>query len=187
MSDDQAMNFGPLTGLIGTWAGGNGMDVVPESDGIEHSPFFETLIFEAVGDVTNAGEQTLMVLRYHQSVSRQSNGEVFHDETGYWMWDEAAGIVMHSLVIPRGVALLAGGGATTEADGTVILQVEAGIDNAQWGIVQSPFMQEKARTTAFTHNIRLSGDSLSYNETTTLEIYGSTFAHTDKNELTRQS
>lgn len=40
---------------------------------------------------------------------KYENDEVFHDETGYWMWDKEAGIIMHALTISRGVCILAGG------------------------------------------------------------------------------
>lgn len=41
----------------------------------------------AAGNVTNAETQHLTVLHYHQIVRHKSDGEVFHNETGYWMWD----------------------------------------------------------------------------------------------------
>ena len=78
-------------------------------DGTEENPYYETIIFEAAGDVTNAESQNLVMLRYHQVVTRKSNDEVFHDEIGYWMWDARANTVMHSLLVPRAVALVAGG------------------------------------------------------------------------------
>jgi hypothetical protein len=76
------IDYGPLTGLIGSWKGDKGMDVAPEPGGSEESPYWETIDFEAIGDVTNAESQTLTVLRYHQVVRRKSNDEIFHDQTG---------------------------------------------------------------------------------------------------------
>ena len=110
------IDYGPLACLIGTWTGDKGIDVSPEPDGRAESPYFETLRFEAAGEALNAESQRLAVLRYPQSASRKSTGRPFHDETGYWMWDAAAGVVMHSLAIPRGVCLLAGGKATRDGD-----------------------------------------------------------------------
>ena len=66
------------------------MDVAPEPDGTEHNPFYEQLLFEPIGTVTNAEQQTLAALRYHQVVLRKSNDKVFHNETGYWLWDAAS-------------------------------------------------------------------------------------------------
>jgi hypothetical protein len=42
---------------------------------------YETIAFEAVGDVTNAESQRLAVVRYQQIVRRKSNDKVFHDQT----------------------------------------------------------------------------------------------------------
>ena len=84
-----AIDYGPLRGLIGSWKGDKGLDVAPEPDGTEENPYWETLDFEAIGDVTNAESQTLTVLRYQQVVRRKSNDEIFHDQCGYWMWDAA--------------------------------------------------------------------------------------------------
>ena len=56
------VDYGPLAGLIGNWRGDKGMDISPEPDGTEENPYYETLVFEAAGDVGNAGEQTLAVV-----------------------------------------------------------------------------------------------------------------------------
>ncbi len=176
------VDFGPLAGLVGVWKGDKGMDRSPEPEGTEENPYYETITFEAVGDVTNAEEQVLAAVRYHQVVSRKSNDKVFHDETGYWIWDAKAGIVMHSLMIPRAVGLLAGGRAKPT---DTKLEVRAALNDPDWGIVQSPFMRDKAKTVAFEHSVSIEGDQLSYSETTHLEIYGKSFDHTDSNTLKR--
>ncbi len=178
------IDFGPLQVLIGTWKGDRGTDVAPEPDGKDETPFFETIEIEAVGDVTNAKKQTLVVVRYHQVVSRKSNNEVFHDEIGYWYWDADSETVAHSLTIPRAVCVLAGGTVKQNGD-EVEFQVSAKDGDRDWGIVQSPFMRDNARTVEFRHNIKVSGDTLAYSETTVLDIYGKTFDHTDENTLQR--
>jgi len=181
--DGSDVDFGPLTGLIGRWAGDKGSDVAPEPDGSEESPYYETIVFSAAGDVENAESQELVAVHYHQIVSRKSNDEVFHNETGYWMWDAAQGVVMHSLTIPRAVCVLAGG--TVKNENPVVFEVAARLDGPDWGIIQSPFMKGKARTLEFRHKVTLDGDQLSYSETTIVEIYGRVFEHTDQNELRR--
>ena len=183
MSD---IDYGPLAELTGVWVGDKGMDIAPEPDGTENNPYHETITYAAVGDVTNAESQVLSVVRYHQVVQRKSNDEVFHDETGYWMWDPKTAIIMHSLVIPRGVCVLAGGkyDGAKDAEGRVVIEVAAGVDNKDWGILQSPFMQGKARTTEFSHKLTVGNGKLSYFETTVLDIYGKVFQHTDENSLT---
>lgn len=186
MSDSQDFDYGPLTVLIGTWQGDKGMDIAPEPDGTEESPYFETLTFTPIGDVTNAEEQVLVGLRYVQVVSRKSNNKVFHDQVGYWMWDAATSTISHSLLIPRAVGLIAGGLAKTDgATGAVTLEVKAGLHNPDWSIVQQPFMRDKAKTVAFNAKFTVDGDKLVYSETTVLDIYGRKFQHTDGNTLTR--
>jgi hypothetical protein len=180
------IDYGPLACLIGTWKGDSGMDVAPEPDDTENNPYYETIRFEAAGDVTNAEEQTLSVVRYHQEVSRKSNDKVFHDQVGYWLWDPATDIVIQTLTIPRAVSLLAGGRATVERDRTVFI-VRAKEGDTEWGIIQSPFMLDKARTLEFRHQLTVKGDRLRYQETTVLDIYGDHhFDHTDQNTLRRQ-
>ena len=188
MTSVSEIDYGPLAVLIGTWRGDKGMDVAPDPEaGTERNPFFETVEYVAAGEVTNANEQKVKVVRYHQVVRRKSNGEVFHDQTGFWMWDPASGTLMHSLVIPRGLSLLAGGTHTggPAADGATVLEVSAEAGRSDWGIVQSPFLLAKARTTAFRHRVAVKGNTMSYAETTVLEIYGRVFDHTDANELER--
>lgn len=179
-----SIDYGPLTALIGAWEGSKGTDVAPSPSGTDVSTIFnETLVFTPVGDVQNAREQTLVALHYHHCVQRQQDGIDFHNETGYWMWDAATQTIMQSLTIPRGVSLLAGG--SCQRTDTVI-EVTAALGDQQWGIVQSPFMSDKAKTTAFSHKIVVENNQLIYSETTTLDIYGKTFSHTDEGTLERQ-
>jgi len=179
------INYGPLASLIGHWQGDKGKDIAPEPDGTEENLFYETILYEAIGDVTNAEMQVLAVLRYHQVVTRKSTNKVFHNETGYWSWDSKNGQITHSLTIPRGVCVLAGGEATIGDDGATKIQVEANIDSQDWGIIQSPFMQKNARTIGFKQNVSVHNQSMHYKETTILEIYGKRFDHTDENTLTK--
>jgi len=185
MNDSTGIDYGPLSALIGVWTGDKGVDVAPEPDGEETNPFFETITISEVGGVTNAETQNLSALHYHQIVSRKSDGQIFHNETGYWMWDAETKTVMHSLLIPRAVGLIAGGiyGGEKDADGRTILKVKAKLGDENWGIVQSPFMRDKASTQSFEHEVIVGDGKLSYAETTMFDIYGKTFEHTDKNEL----
>ena len=182
------IDYGPLAALIGTWQGDKGMDVSPEPDGIEENPYYETIVFEAAGDVTNAEAQTLAIVRYHQVVTRKSNDKVFHDQIGYWTWDPATKTIAQSINIPRVVAVLAGGSFEGDASGSeVVLDVYAKKGDPDWGIIESPFMGDSASTVAFEHRVEVSGDRMNYSETTSLEIYGRRFDHTDTSELTRTS
>ncbi|MBV1914830.1 MAG: FABP family protein [Pseudomonadales bacterium] len=181
------VNYGPLAGLIGVWNGDKGIDIAPEPKGTGETDYFETITFTAIGDVTNASKQTLSVLHYSQIVSNKASGDVFHHESGYWMWDPSDNTIMHSLVIPRGVAVLAGGtcAAPSSVQDTVTIEVKATDGDKDWNIAQSPFMQNNAKTTSFQHSVTVGNGKLSYSETTMLDIYGRVFEHTDANELTR--
>ena len=182
----EGVAYGPLASLVGNWKGDKGMDISPEPDGQEESPFYETITFEVIGNVNNAENQNLAALRYHQVVSRKSNDEVFHNEVGFWLWDAEQRVIMQALAIPRGVCLIAGGTFRDSAQaGQIVLEVRAGIDDADWGIVQSPFMRDNAKTLEFHHKISVKDDTLVYEETTLVDIYGNRFDHTDENTLTR--
>lgn len=183
--EETVVNYGPLALLVGEWYGDRGMDIAPEPDDVEKSPYYETITFEEAGDVTNAEQQVLAVVRYHQVVSRKSNNKVFHDQLGYWMWDASTNTVMHSLVIPRGVAVVASGTAS-EMNGEVKLSVKTHNDAGENNIAESAFMASRARTTAFSLEMTVSKDQLVYNETTVLDIYNKkSFDHTDRNKLAR--
>jgi len=187
MSDASDVNYGPLAGLIGTWKGERGLDIAPEPDGTERNPFYEIITFEAAGDVDNAEEQELVVVRYHQAVYRSSNDKQFHDQVGYWTWDAATGSISNSFVIPRRVAVVAGGKVVSEDNGVITLKVDAADGDKDWGVSQSPFMRDKARTVSFTQTLVIDGDNLSYKETTVLDIYGRSFDHLDSSRLVRVS
>lgn len=187
MSNENEIDYGPLKHLLGVWTGGEGVDIAPEPEGEENNPYYETITYLAVGDVNNAESQTLAALHYRQIVQRKSNGEAIHDQTGYWMWDSQSNTIMHSLVIPRAVCVLAGGIYTgkQDAEGRVILELSAHIENTKWRIIQSPFMAENASTTTFRQKVVVGEGKLTYSQTTMVDIYGKMFEHTDCNELTR--
>jgi hypothetical protein len=182
------INYGPLAALVGTWEGDKGVDRAPEPDGEERNPYYETITFEAAGDVTNAERQTLSVVRYHQVVSRKSNNEVFHDQVGYWLWDPADDTIVETFTIPRGVAVVAGGklGQPADLSQELIFDVAADANAQDFGIVQAPFMFKQAKTTAFTHTVTVQGDEMRYSESTILDIYDKkSYDHKDVNTLRR--
>ncbi len=175
------MNYGPLEGLIGNWTGNSGMDVAPEPDGTDHEPYRETLLFDPIGDVDNAETQELMVLRYHQSVFKLSNGEMFHNESGYLSWDVHSNAIIQSFSIPRGVSVVAQGTARADEDRWTHIDVSADPST----ISQADFMRDHARTLAFSRRISVRDNELRYSQTTSLHIYDRDFEHTDENTLTR--
>ena len=178
------VDYGPLRTLIGIWQGDKGLDIAPERAGPEENPYYESLSVEPAGDVTNAESQQLVAVYYRQVVTKKASGKVFHDQCGYWIWDAAAGVVMQTLTIPRGVCVVADGHVVVEAD-RVKLDVTADSETGSGRIAESPFMQSQARTLSFTHRLTVCGDRLSYAETTMVDIYGKVYEHGDRNELTR--
>lgn len=186
MSSEKAVNYGPLTKLIGAWQGDKGSDVSPLPEGTENNDYREVLTFVAAGDVTNAEQQTLSMVRYTQVVHRKSTGEKIHDETGYWLWDAASNELIHALVIPRGVSIVAGGRFIGDAGATqVTLSVAASQDDMNWPIAQAPFMRDRARTLSFNQSLIVTEGKLIYTQSIWLDIYGRRFEHTDSNELTK--
>ena len=178
------LDYGPLSYLAGSWSGDKGLDVAPEPDGEESSAYYENVLFEPSGIVANAEAQNMAVLRYHTVVSRQSNGEVYHNETGYWLWDAEQQLILQTLTIPRGVCLVAGGSHELQPDG-VLIRVHAAQSDANWPIIEPPFMRDNASTLSFNRSITVSGATLRYEQTTVVDIYGKRFDHTDENTLTR--
>lgn len=176
---------GPLAALVGTWRGDKGMDVAPEPDGADESPYYETIIISPGGKVDNAEEQDLLFLHYHQVVRRKSNDEIFHNESGYYSLEPATGIITQSFSIPRGVAVVAGGKFHQLEKDLLEFEVKAKAGDTEFGIAESAFMARKASTQSFHHQIRLKGDELWYQETTVVDIYGKRFDHTDTNTLSR--
>lgn len=185
MSTINGIDYGPLFPLLGKWIGTRGLDKAPDHEGEpDRTQFIDELNFQVAGAAENAEEQELVAVRYHHVVRKQENGKIFHDQIGHWLYEPATGLVMHSLTIPRGVCLLAGG-TVTEKAGSLEFEVSASADSQTFGIVQSPFMFEKAKTTSFSMTMTLDADRLSYRESTMLHIYGKEFDHVDKSELFR--
>lgn len=185
MNEETQVDYGPLAGLIGVWEGDKGMDIAPEPDGIEENPYYETITYEACGELTNANKQIVAGIYYRQTVRRKSDNNIFHDQIGYWMWDAKEKTIMNGFVIPRAVSVLAGNiyEANPDEAGNIIIEVTAKLNDKNWGIIQSPFMQNNALTTAFEQKIIIGKNKLSYSETTMLDIYGKPFEHTDDNSL----
>lgn len=179
-----SIDYGPLSGFIGTWTGDQGMDLSPEPGGDEQAAYYERLEFEPAGDVDNADSQDLVMLRYNQVVMRKRNDKVFHNEAGFLIWCEEESLVMQSFAIPRGFALVAGGTAELSGD-SVTINLRAAAGDELWPISQSPFLLNNARTSGFSRTYVLRAGTLTYQQSTELEIYGRKMAHTDTNSLTQ--
>ena len=182
------LDYGPLQALIGTWQGDKGRDLSPEPGGIEDNAYTETITYSEAGEVDNAETQELVALHYQLAVHRIRDDKAIHHQTGYWIWDAEAQLVMHGFTIPRAVAVIAGGSYTgeTDAEGAVVLELSAGLDHPDWQIIQSPFMRDNALTTGFQQRLTIGSERLSYRQITLVDIYGrESFEHSDENILQR--
>src|SRR5664280_1369612 len=178
------LDYGPLVGLVGSWKsapkGGVGVDVAPGQAGSTVgkgkpavTPFYETIKYTPAGGAVNASEQNLAAVYYRQQVFAKSNNKQFHDQTGYLIYDKKAQKVYDTFCIPRGVCVVAEGAAGT----TMTLKTQSN------GVAQTQFMLKNDRTEAFSITFKLSGNTLKYDQTTDLQVYGKPFSHTDSDTL----
>ena len=104
------VDYGPLTQLLGKWIGQKGLDIAPNADAApDKNSYIDELTVTTAGPAENAEEQQLVAVKYHHVVRKQESGHIFHDQIGHWIFEPSTGMIMHSLTIPRGVCLLAGG------------------------------------------------------------------------------
>ncbi|HVM31841.1 MAG TPA: heme-binding beta-barrel domain-containing protein [bacterium] len=177
--------LGPLQNLVGPFEGGVGDDIAPSDDrGTENNKYREIIVFTHILPTANH-EQTLYGLRYHQQVFRHGEEFPFHDQVGYWHWDPKAKLVMQSLTIPRGQAVLAGGPAAQDAKS---LKLKAQLGSPTFGIASNPFLDKEFKTVEYEIQITfLDGETFSYEQMTKIQIKGhpKIFEHRDKNTLKR--
>ena len=181
---DTLANLGPLRGLAGTWRGTKGLDINPNVDGSGRQGFIETIDLQPIDPQSN-GPQLLYGLRYHLNALKPDDPQTYHDQVGYWLWEPATGLILHSLTIPRGQAVLAAGHAAADAKS---FEVSARRGETEYGIVSTSFLEYAFRTDAFRMQVTINdADSWSYFEETTLVVRGQDkpFAHTDRNTLVR--
>ncbi len=176
-------NLGPLGPLAGTWEGDQGIDMAPSKEhGQKETPFREQIIFEPFGPVVN-GIQTLYALRYRTTAWPLGEENPFHEEVGYWLWDATEKQVLRCFIVPRGIAVEAGGSAESDAK-TFTMIAEVGTET--YGILSNRYLDTHAKTVRYDLTVTIHDDgSFSYTEDTQLQIQGLTdiFHHTDKNTL----
>lgn len=179
------VDYGPLAQLLGKWVGTKGLDNAPDADANpDKTAFTDEINFTVAGPAENAEEQELVAIKYHHVVRKIENGLIFHDQIGHWIYEPSTNNIMHSLSIPRGVCLLAGG-KYKESNEEGLFNVEAKQGSNTFGIVQSPFMIDKAKTTAFRMALSVKNNELKYREIMSLEIYEKKFEHSDESILHR--
>jgi len=179
---DTLTHLGPLRRLAGTWEGRDGADVNPKADGPEHRKFSERIELQPI-DAQSNGPQLLYGLRYHTHILATDEEATFHDQTGYWLWEPATGLVMQTLSIPRGQVAIAAGHAAADAT-ELVLSARRG--DTGYGICSTAFLEYAFRTDSYRIQVTFNADgSWSYVLDTVLMVYGRTepFLHQDRNTL----
>jgi hypothetical protein len=181
---DTLANLGPLRRLAGTWQSMAGADVNPKADGPERRQYREHAVFEPIDPQAN-GPQLFYGLRYHMHINTPEEDIAFHDQVGYWLWEPATGLVLQSLTIPRGQAVLAAGHAAPGDDRLVLTATRGRTDH---GIVSTEFLEYAFRTDAYRIEVTFDPDgSWSYVLETSLAVRGQEglFNHRDTNRLVK--
>jgi len=185
MTQDLIAHLGPLAPLAGAWEGQKGEDIAPSDDrGTEYNKFRERITFAPMGPVRNH-EQTLYGLRYATTVWRIGETDPFHEEVGYWLWDADAKQVLRCFIVPRGVAVIAGGTVEPLAKSFMLI---AEASSGTYGICSNKFLDKEFKTVRYELTVTvLDANTFRYEENSQLLIAGQPdiFHHRDQNVLTR--
>lgn len=185
MDAESLKALGPLAALAGVWEGDKGDDVAPSDDrGTERNKFRERLVLEPIAPVNNH-EQTLHGLRYATTVWRIGEQAPFHEEVGYWLWDPKDKQVLRCFIVPRGIAVIAGGTVEPTARAFALA---ADVGSATYGICSNRFLDREFKTVRYEVNVTIhDADTFAYDEDTQIRITGQDqlFHHRDKNTLKR--
>lgn len=182
-------NYGPLRFLIGKWEsrGLTGENQAPDPDRkVENTKFRQIMIFEPIGIVENH-EQILSALRYHTKAWEEGKhsptDDPFHEEVGYFIWDEQNSQIMKSFIVPRGIAVNAGG--TAQQDSTEFT-VTATLGSTTYGVCSNLFLDQEFQTVKYDITFSFVDENqFIYSENTQIKIKGQNriFDHTEKNTM----
>jgi hypothetical protein len=183
------IEYGPLRFLIGKWEshGLTGENQAPDTDRkTENTKFRQMMMFEPIGSVENH-EQVLYALRYHTKAWEEGahgiDDDPFHEEVGYFIWDKVNRQVMKSFIVPRGVAVNAGGDAQQDS---IEFTLSATLGSTTYGVCSNKFLDQEFQTIRYDVTFSFSDENtFSYSENTQLKINGQNrvFDHTEKNTL----
>ncbi|TNF25325.1 MAG: FABP family protein [Deltaproteobacteria bacterium] len=181
-------NYGPLAFFIGNWKseGWTGDNVAPDPDrNTENTSFRQETSFDPIGDVENH-EQLLYALRYRTTAWEEGDDEdPFHEEVGYFIWDAERKQVMKSFIVPRGIAVNAGGDAQEDSK-EFFLQADCGSET--YGVCSNKFLDEEFKTVRYEVKFtKIDDNTFSYDEDTIIKMKGrdELFHHTEKNVMKR--
>jgi hypothetical protein len=177
-------NLGPLKRLAGIFESKVGVDINPKPEGPERRDFSERIELQPIDAQAN-GPQLLYGLRYHTSILASDEDATFHDQTGYWLWEPATGLVLQTLSIPRGQVAIASGQAHPD-DTELVLTAKRG--DPGYGICSNAFLEYAFRTESYRIEVVFNPDgSWSYVLDTMLIVRGRAepFLHRDRNTLVK--
>ena len=184
MSDEIISNLGPLAALAGSWQGSDGVDTSRIHSKETVTKYREEALFSPIGPVTN-GPQKLYGLRYSMTAYPLDSDEAFHEELGYWLWDKEHGQILRSFMVPRGVAVNAGGSADVDSKS---FRLVADCGSETYGVMSNKFLDETYKTKHYSVDITIHDDGrFSYKQDTQLwiPINKAIFHHMDENTLTK--
>lgn len=179
---DTLTNLGPLCRLAGIWEGRKGVDLNPKADGPERKTFLERIELQPIDYQLN-GPQLFYGLRYHTHILATDEDATFHDQTGYWLWEPATGLVLQTVAIPRGQVALAAGHSAPDTTSLVLTAKRGETEN---GICSTIFLEQAFRTDSYRIEVTFNPDgSWSYVQETMLLVRGRSepFQHRDVNTL----
>jgi len=184
VNEDILAKLGPLAPLAGVWEGDKGIDISRVYSQEKETKYRERIVFDPLGPVRN-GPQELYGLRYAMTAWRLGEEDAFHEELGYWLWDDGQKQVLRCFMVPRGVLINAGGDA--EADSTSFhLSAETGSET--YGILSNKYLDESYKTMRYELDVTVHDDGgFSYKEDTQLwiPVNEAIFHHTDQNSLAK--
>lgn len=76
-----------------------GFDINPDTDARRRQNYIEHIELQPIDPQSN-GPQVLYGLRNHAHMVKPGEVETYHDQIGYWLWEPATGMLLHSLTIP---------------------------------------------------------------------------------------
>jgi hypothetical protein len=179
---DTLANLGPLRRLAGVWESSAGVDINPKAAGAERREYREHIELQPIDAQAN-GPQLFYGLRYHTHILASDEQATFHDQTGYWLWEPATGLVLQTLSIPRGQIAIAAGHASPAAT-ELVLTAQRG--QTEYGICSTSFLEYAFRTESYRIEVVFNPDgSWSYVLDTMLVVRGreEPFLHRDRNTL----
>ena len=177
---DTLANLGPLRGMAGIWEGIRGLDVKPKAEGPKKQAYVERIELQPIDPQTN-GPQLFYGLRYHTHIVKPEQVKTYHEQVGYWLWEPAAGSLIHTLTIPRGQIVMATGKASADARQFELVATRD-------AILSNPFLEYAFNTVEFRIKVSIDADGTwSYDEDTVMVIRGQAepFHHTDRNTLSK--